>query len=1412
MKNYIVSSEGHLVSFFGVLVFIILIVFELSNTGYVEIALADGAGLVGAFGFSEGTATATADSSSTSNNGSIVGATWTTGGKFGNALSFNGTSSYVDLAKTDAYDSLTQGTIEAWVKWSGSGYDTIFSADSGACSNPFELAISSGKFSVWAGPSGCSATFNATVSLGPTPTAWHHVAYVVSSTGNQFYLDGVLKTATYAKGNSSSKFYFSSASSGVTHYNIGRSVNDNNETFQGVIDELRIYNRALTAAEIQADMSAPVIPDTSPPAVTMTAPANNSTVSGTINVTANATDNIGVAGVQFLLDGANLAAEDTQAAYAISLDTTTLTNTSHIFSARARDAAGNAATATAVTVTVNNPPKLIITKPTNNATINNPSVDITYTETGDLTGVDGVRFQLDGGPIMQDPTFDGNFQITNVVPGTHTLTGFLTQLEMPVMGSDATPITFTTVAPDTIPPTVYITAPAGGSTVSGTLNITADAADNVGVRGVQFVIDGTNFGAEDTQAPYSVAWDTTTFSNGQHTITAVARDAALNSTTSAPVSVTVNNLNDPARLGQWSTPVSTPMVAVHGILLNTGKVLTWSSGGTAQVWDTSTNTFTPAPDNFTDIFCAGHVVLTNGQPFVAGGGGAGPGNATTHVDIFNMASSTWSQSVPMNLASWYPTETVLPDGRILSTGGANGCVTCYVATPQVYNPKTRVWTSMGSSGNNANTPSYPFMFVLPDGRVAFTGGSEYDTITQVLDVSAQTWTTVDNRVLAGSSAVMYQPGKIMKSGEAADSGFSGPAARTTYVIDFNQPNPTWRQTSDMAFSRSFMNLTALPDGNVLVTGGETTKDGSNPANAVKEAELWNPTTETWTTMARAQRPRLYHSIAILLPDGRVLVSGGGADAGVPDELTAEYYSPPYLFKGTRPSITSSPSTVQYGAPFFVGTPDSTSIASVSLIKSAAVTHFFNQEQRFMNLSFTQTSGGLTVNAPANANLATPGQYMLFIINSNGVPSVAPFVTLSSPLDDTTPPTAPTSLTATGGVGSVILNWISATDNVGVAKYNVHRSTITGFVPSVANRIAQVTTTDYTDGGLSAGTYYYVVTAEDAAGNVSSPSNEASATVTAADTTPPTVSITSPSSGSTVSGIVSVAAAASDDVGVVGVQFKLDGNNLGAEDTAAPYQISWDSTTAANGTHALSAIARDAAGNRGTSSAVNITVSNAPQPSTLAIDQTVYADQGGASPTNTTAAFSTTAPNELLLAFIASDTPSGVTTSVTAVTGAGLTWELVKRTNAQAGTSEIWRAFALTALTNVAVKATFSTSVSSSITVVTFKGVSTVGTNGSGAIGAAATANAASGAPSASLVTTKNNSWVFGVGNDWDNAIGRTIGPNQAMVHQYLSPVGDTYWVQRRTNPTPSSGTTVTINDTAPTTDRYNLSIVEILPQ
>ena len=186
----------------------------------------------------------------------------------------------------------------------------------------------------------------------------------------------------------------------------------------------------------------------------------------------------------------------------------------------------------------------------------------------------------------------------------------------------------------------------------------------------------------------------------------------------------------------------------------------------------------------------------------------------------------------------------------------------------------------------------------------------------------------------------------------------------------------------------------------------------------------------------------------------------------------------------------------------------------------------------------------------------------------------------------------------------------------------------------------------------------------------------------------------------------------------------------------------------------------------------------------------------------------------MLAFISSGKGTATTTTVNSVAGASLTWVLVQRTNTQLGTAEIWRAFAPTALSKVTVTATFSQSVQSSMTVVSFTGVDTTGTNGSGAIGATATANAATGAPSATLTTTRANSVVFGVGDDPTAKVARTLGANQSLVHQLLCGVTGqtcTLWVQQVPTLVPATGTSVTINDTAPTADAYNLSLVEVRP-
>ena len=228
----------------------------------------------------------------------------------------------------------------------------------------------------------------------------------------------------------------------------------------------------------------------------------------------------------------------------------------------------------------------------------------------------------------------------------------------------------------------------------------------------------------------------------------------------------------------------------------------------------------------------------------------------------------------------------------------------------------------------------------------------------------------------------------------------------------------------MAVGRRHLNATLLPDGTVLVTGG-TSKSGWNipddPTSAVHNAELWDPTTEKWTTLASSSGiPRIYHSSALLLPDARVLSMGGN------DQMTSEIYLPPYLFKGTRPTITSAPAAVVYGQTFFVQTTDAAAITNggkVTMLRLSSVTHTFNMSQYISTLSFSPAAGGLNVVAPAGATVAPPGPYLLFILNGSGVPSVAKIVTLT--VQAAPAPTlsslSPSSATAGGGGFTLTVN-------------------------------------------------------------------------------------------------------------------------------------------------------------------------------------------------------------------------------------------------------------------------------------------------------------------------------------------------------------------------------------------------------
>jgi hypothetical protein len=269
-------------------------------------------------------------------------------------------------------------------------------------------------------------------------------------------------------------------------------------------------------------------------------------VSGTITVSANASDNVGVVGVQFKLDGGNLGAEDTTAPYAVSWSTASATNGSHTLTAVARDAAGKVTTSAARTVTVSNggdttPPTVSLTAPASGATV---SGTITVSaNASDNVGVVGVQFKLDGGNLGAEDTtapYSVSWSTASATNGSHTLTAVARDAAGKVTTSAARTVTVSNGG-DTTAPTVSLTAPASGATVWGTVAVTADASDNVGVVGVQFKLDGANLGAEDTTAPYAVSWSTGAAANGPHTLTAVARDAAGNVKTSAARTVTVSN-------------------------------------------------------------------------------------------------------------------------------------------------------------------------------------------------------------------------------------------------------------------------------------------------------------------------------------------------------------------------------------------------------------------------------------------------------------------------------------------------------------------------------------------------------------------------------------------------------------------------------------------------------------------------------------------------------------------------------------------------------------------------------------------------------------------------------------------------------------------------------------------------------
>ena len=875
--------------------------------------------------------------------------------------------------------------------------------------------------------------------------------------------------------------------------------------------------------------------DATPPTAAITAPGPGAILSNTVTLFATAQDNVGVAGVQFQLDGVPLGAERTAAPYNLTLDTTTLSDGNYVLTAVARDAAGNAASSPGVPVTVNNGTLLLEPEDTylNLDTTNYSDAPLLSTYTWPAYSVGNailMKFNLSALPsgaqvdeatlylslvdrdatpetsytvsahkvLNRNPllagatgsTFDGATSWTpssccyNGVPmaqsdisnaydqraidktlgfKTWTLTTMVEEwLANPgsnfglLLNSDPTKpadryrffasmehsdaslrpylrVKFRTGGPpaDTTPPTVSMTAPASGASVSGSVNVSAAATDNVGVTSVQFQLDGANVGAADTTAPYSTSWNTTTTTNGSHTLTAVARDAAGNSTTSVPVTVTVSNpVSD-------TIPPTVSMTAPAGGSTVSGNV----------------NVTATASDN----------VGVSSVQFQLDGANLGAADTTSPYVI-----------------SWNTTSV------------SDGSHTLRAVARDAAGNST-ISAAVSLTVSNAAPPPPP----PPSGSIAsrFPG-----------DVGIET----DSNVV--------------------------------FVERFDQS----------VLSTLFSRWTDILNGSAMSFSTDA------PAGSPVPTSLSIP----WS--AASAGGHLYKQIA-----------------GVNDTLHVRYYvkyptSGSYQHEGVWMGGYNPP--LSWPNPQAGVKPTGSDRFSASAEQSDNLTRF-DHYNYWMNMradgSGTYWGNTLLNNAGVRA---TPGQWMC----------VEHMVKLNNPVS------------SFNGEHAIWINGVKVSHlgqgfpngywNGGNFTQDPGGAPFEGFRwRSDANlNLNWIWLQVYAPGGGSGNIKYaHVVAAKSYIGCLSPGSGSSPG-----DTTPPSVSITSPAAGATVSGSsVIVSANASDNVGVAGVQFKLDGVNLGSEDTTAPYSISWNTTATANGSHALTVVARDAAGNQATSPSMNVTVNN-----------------------------------------------------------------------------------------------------------------------------------------------------------------------------------------------------------------------------
>lgn len=464
-----------------------------------------------------------------------------------------------------------------------------------------------------------------------------------------------------------------------------------------------------------------------------------------------------------------------------------------------------------------------------------------------------------------------------------------------------------------------------------------------------------------------------------------------------------------AEIGNWGEVFNTTIIGIHQVMMEDGRVLYWGGDGNGNafsntqkygIYDPSTGEHEILEaTHVVRMFCgAGVIIPGTDQVLIAGGNGTGAANGQ-YFDLSDM-SLTLDPSYELADGRFYPTTVSLSTGQVVILGGNGGIR----ATPEIFT-LGEGWRPLDGATNAdlGNSWWYPRSWVTENGNIlyiAVNAGSQNGTVAlsenleiMLLDPSGDGSTTQIGTVPfdmdVASGAVMYDVGKIVMMDAYGD----------LWYMDINGETPTFSFAYDFPTDRNNGDMTVLPDGRILINGGTTIGNSQDPANAILQSVIFDPFTGTAVEVDSEDVMRLYHSSTMLLADGTLLSMGGGGLNGTVDFMDAQIYRPDYLYNedGTladRPEIISAPTDVVPGDTFVIEVDDASAIARLSFVKTGAVTHSVNMEAGRMDLAFEVLSNTLIeVSLPENANIIGAGNWMLFAIDGNGVPSTAPIMSV-----------------------------------------------------------------------------------------------------------------------------------------------------------------------------------------------------------------------------------------------------------------------------------------------------------------------------------------------------------------------------------------------------------------------------------